>query len=53
MGYLAVDPIKALGWSAVVSGVIPVPITRRHLFFGWAATVAMAVAVLVMLKTNF
>ena len=61
------DPIKMLFWSAVINGVIAVPIlgammvvSRRHrqmgvfvatpwqLFFGWAATVAMAVAVTAM-----
>ena len=72
MGYLEVDPIKALVWSAIVNGVISVPImavlmwigqserlmgqytiTRRHRFFGWAATAVMAVAVVVMLGTSF
>jgi NRAMP (natural resistance-associated macrophage protein)-like metal ion transporter len=71
MGYLEVNPLKALVWSAVVNGVISVPImavlmwigqserlmgsytiTRRHRFFGWAATGVMAVAVLVMLATS-
>ena len=72
MGNLEVDPIKALVWSAIVNGVISVPImaalmwigqsrrlmgqhtiTRRHRYFGWAATAVMAVAVLVMLATSF
>lgn len=72
MGYLEVDPIKALVWSAIVNGVISVPImaalmwigqserlmgkytiTRRHRFFGWAATAVMAVAVVFMLGTSF
>jgi NRAMP (natural resistance-associated macrophage protein)-like metal ion transporter len=72
MGYLELDPIKALVWSAIVNGVISVPImavlmwigqserlmgdytiTRRHRYFGWAATGVMAVAVLVMLATSF
>lgn len=72
MGELAVDPIKALVWSAIVNGVISVPImaalmwigqskrlmgehtiTRRHRYFGWAATAVMAVAVLFMLATSF
>lgn len=72
MGYLEVDPLKALVWSAIVNGVISVPImavlmwigqserlmgdytiTRRHRYFGWAATGVMAVAVLVMLATSF
>ena len=71
MGYLEVDPIKALVWSAIVNGVISVPImaalmwigqseglmgqytiSRRHRFFGWAATVVMAVAVIVMVVTS-
>jgi NRAMP (natural resistance-associated macrophage protein)-like metal ion transporter len=72
MGGLEVDPINALVWSAIVNGVISVPImaalmwigqsrrlmgmytiTRRHRYFGWAATAVMAVAVLVMLATSF
>jgi NRAMP (natural resistance-associated macrophage protein)-like metal ion transporter len=71
MGALEVDPIKALVWSAIVNGVISVPImfvmlwigqssrimgsltmTRRHRFFGWGATVVMALAVLFMLVTS-
>ena len=61
------DPIKMLFWSAVINGVIAVPIlgammivSRRHRqmgvfvatpwqrFFGWAATLVMAVAVTAM-----
>jgi Mn2+/Fe2+ NRAMP family transporter len=61
------DPIKALFWSAVLNGVISVPImgammvvaSRRHemgrfvaplgeRLLGWAATVAMAAAVVAM-----
>jgi NRAMP (natural resistance-associated macrophage protein)-like metal ion transporter len=72
MGAFEVDPIKALVWSAIVNGVISVPImvvlmligqsktlmgqytiTRRHRFFGWAATLVMGVAVAVMLATSF
>jgi Mn2+/Fe2+ NRAMP family transporter len=72
MSTLEVDPIKALVWSAVVNGVISVPImvvmmwigqserimgtltiTWRHRFFGWAATVVMALAVTFMLLTSF
>ena len=72
MGYLEVDPIKALVWSAIVNGVISVPImaalmwigqsprimgrftiSLRHRFFGWAATLVMAVAVIVMFATSF
>ena len=71
LGYVELDPIKALVWSAVVNGVISVPlmaalmwigqseklmgkytITNRHRFFGWAATLVMAVAVLVMFATS-
>ena len=72
MGFLEVDPIKALVWSAIVNGVISVPImaaliwigqskrlmghhtiTRRHRYFGWAATAVMAIAVVFMLVTSF
>ena len=72
MGYFEVDPIKALVWSAIVNGVISVPImaammlvgqseklmgqytiSARHRFFGWGATLVMAVAVLVMFATSF
>ena len=72
MGYFELDPIKALVWSAIVNGVISVPImaalmwigqskrlmgrytiSTRHRFFGWGATVVMAVAVVVMLATSF
>ena len=71
LGYVELDPIKALVWSAVVNGVISVPlmaalmwigqseklmgkytITNRHRFFGCAATLVMAVAVLVMFATS-
>ena len=70
MGYFEVDPIKALVWSAIVNGVISVPImaalmwigqskllmgnytiTPRHRFFGWAATIVMSVAVVLMFAT--
>lgn len=70
MSAFELDPIKALVWSAIVNGVISVPImvvmmwigqskrimgaltmSRRHRFFGWAATVVMAAAVLFMLIT--
>ncbi len=66
-----VDPMKALVASALVNGVISVPIlvvmmligqsTRlmgrytisgRHRFFGWAATVVMGVAVVVLVATS-
>jgi NRAMP (natural resistance-associated macrophage protein)-like metal ion transporter len=68
---LEVDPIKALVWSAVVNGVISVPImvvmmwigqsprlmgrltmSLRHRFFGWTATLVMALAVAFMLATS-
>ena len=71
MGVVEVDPIRALVWSAIVNGVISVPImvvmmwigqskrlmgdltmSRRHRFFGWAATAVMALAVLFMLVTS-
>ncbi|MFC5497731.1 NRAMP family divalent metal transporter [Caenimonas terrae] len=70
MSVFELDPMKALVWSAIVNGVISVPImvvmmwigqsprimgeltiSRRHRFFGWAATGVMAVAVAVMLVT--
>lgn len=72
LGYLEVDPIKALVWSAIINGVISVPImaalmwigqserlmgtytiSPRHRFFGWAATVVMAIAVVLMFATSF
>ena len=72
MGYFKLDPIKALVWSAIVNGVISVPImaalmwigqskrlmgkytiSTLHRFFGWGATVVMAVAVILMLATSF
>ena len=62
------DPIKALFWSAVINGVVSVPIiaammmvVSRHaamgkftasrplIFFGWAATAVMLVAIIAML----
>ena len=65
--FTPVDPIRLLFWSAVINGVISVPImaammvlARRHrqmgayvanrwqLAFGWAATIAMAAAVVAM-----
>jgi NRAMP (natural resistance-associated macrophage protein)-like metal ion transporter len=71
MGVVEVDPIRALVWSAIVNGVISVPImvvmmligqspqlmgnltmSRRHRFFGWSATVVMAIAVLCMFVTS-
>lgn len=72
MGSLEVDPIKALVWSAIINGIISVPImivmmrigqsesimgeltmSRRHRFFGWAATGVMTLAVVFMLVTSF
>jgi Mn2+/Fe2+ NRAMP family transporter len=72
VGFSGLDPIKALFWSAVVNGVISVPImaammvvasrraqmgdfvaTRSQRLFGWAATVAMAGAVIAMFLTAF
>ncbi len=68
MSVFELDPLKALVWSAIVNGVISVPImvvmmwigqsarlmgahtiSLRHRFFGWGATVVMALAVGVML----
>ena len=71
MSLFELDPIKALVWSAIVNGVISVPImvvmmwigqskkamgeltmSRRHRFFGWSATVVMAIAVVTMFATS-
>ena len=70
--FTPIDPIKALYWSAVINGVISVPImvvmmwigqsrrlmgeltiSRRHRFFGWAATLVMGAAVAFMVATSF
>jgi len=70
MSVFEVDPIHALVWSAIVNGVISVPImvammwigqsprlmgewtiSTRHRFFGWSATLVMAIAVIAMLIT--
>ena len=70
MDFTSIDAIKALFWSAVVNGVIAVPImvvmmilaaeprvmgpftiTRKLKVLGWAATAAMAVAVILMFAT--
>ena len=72
MSTLEVNPIKALVWSAIVNGIISVPImvvmmwigqskrlmgtltmSRRHRFFGWAATAVMAAAVAGLFITSF
>ena len=72
IGAVEIDPIKALVWSAIVNGVISVPImvvmmgigqsktlmgeltiSKRHRFFGWAATGVMGLAVLFMAATSF
>jgi Mn2+/Fe2+ NRAMP family transporter len=34
LGYLEVDPIKALVWSAIVNGVISVPIMAAMMWIG-------------------
>jgi hypothetical protein len=34
MGYLELDPIKALVWSAIVNGVISVPIMAAMMLVG-------------------
>jgi Mn2+/Fe2+ NRAMP family transporter len=68
LDFAPVDPIRALFWSAVLNGVVAVPImvvmmrmamqpaimgpfviTRRLRRLGWAATLAMALAVAAML----
>lgn len=70
LGFTPIDPIKALYWSAVINGMISVPImvvmmlmggrtdvmgrfviTRRLKWIGWAATLAMSVAVIAMFAT--
>ena len=70
MDFTSIDAIKALFWSAVVNGVIAVPImvvmmllasrpqvmgpfviTRNLRRLGWAATIAMAAAVVAMFAT--
>lgn len=70
LGFTPIDPIRALYWSAVINGVISVPImvvmmlmggrtdvmghfviTRRLKWIGWAATLAMTVAVIAMFAT--
>ena len=72
IGAVEIDPIKALVWSAIVNGVISVPImvvmmgigqskalmgeltiSKRHRFFGWAATGVMGLAVVFMAATSF
>lgn len=71
MSIMEVDPMHALIVSAIVNGVISVPIMAvmmgigqsrrimgeltisfRHRVFGWAATVVMTVAVVVMVGTS-
>jgi NRAMP (natural resistance-associated macrophage protein)-like metal ion transporter len=70
LNFTPVDPIKALFWSAVINGVIAVPVmvivmllsartevmgrfavTGRLRLLGWAATVVMGAAVIVMIAT--
>lgn len=70
LGFTSIDAIEALYWSAVINGVISVPImvvmmamasrteimgqfviSARLRALGWLCTLAMAVAVLVMLFT--
>jgi NRAMP (natural resistance-associated macrophage protein)-like metal ion transporter len=70
LNFTSIDPIKALFWSALVNGVIAVPImvvmmllaarpevmgpfviTRKLSRLGWAATIAMAAAVVAMFAT--
>jgi len=70
MNLFGLDPIKALFWSAVINGVVAVPImavlmfmavNRKIMgqyrigptlkFFGWLATVVMALVVIGMLAT--
>ena len=70
LNFTPVDPIRALYWSAVINGVIAIPIMvivmllsgrtevmgnfvvrGRLRLLGWAATVVMAAAVIVMIAT--
>jgi Mn2+/Fe2+ NRAMP family transporter len=70
LNYTSIDPVRALYWSAVVNGVIAVPVmfammdlSRRPAimaaftlppvlaFFGWLATLVMAVTVIAMVVT--
>ena len=67
LDFLPLDPIEALYWSAVINGVVSVPIMGLIMFMavnpkimgrfviparlritGWAATIAMATAMLAM-----
>ena len=70
LNFTPIDPIKALFWSAVINGVVAVPVMvlmmlmasrpkimgrfvlpRPLRFFGWAATIVMALAAVGMLAT--
>jgi NRAMP (natural resistance-associated macrophage protein)-like metal ion transporter len=70
LNFTPIDPVRALYWSAVVNGVIAVPVmvammdlSRRPAimagftlpplltFFGWLATLVMAVTVIAMVAT--
>lgn len=71
MNFTPLNPIKALYWSAVINGVVSVPVMALMMlmaaqtvvmgafaitgwirFFGWAATIMMALAVLAMVITS-
>jgi NRAMP (natural resistance-associated macrophage protein)-like metal ion transporter len=52
MGFLEVDPLKALVWSAIVNGVISVPIMAALMWIGQSEQ-RMGIAVVVMLITSF
>ena len=70
LNFMPIDPIKALFWTAVMNGVVAVPVMTMMMlmtskkavmgeftlppilkFVGWAATVTMGIAVLVMAMT--
>jgi Mn2+/Fe2+ NRAMP family transporter len=72
MNLAPIDPVKALFWSAVLNGVVAVPVMAMMMVLsssvqvmgrftlpgplkvvGWAATLAMALAVVGMFATSF
>jgi Mn2+/Fe2+ NRAMP family transporter len=63
--FTPIDPIRALYWSAVINGVVAVPVMAIMMWLmgefvvagwvkalGWAATAVMALAVAAMLATS-
>jgi len=72
LNFTPINPIKALYWSAVIKGLVAVPVMAIMMWlaatpkvmgdfvvtgwlkvFGWAATVAMTLAVIAMIATSF